>query len=165
MHPIYCQAGVARPLQPRFPIAMSRTPQIEEVDDDPEDIDISELLPTSKSTGSSSSALIDPRDIGLHPQTKYLPNSDASQFKLYQCIYPVYFDGSRSRADGRKVGKKYAVQNPLAREIVDICTELGLKTVFEPGKTHPKDWANPGRVKVLLKMNGIAVHGKIRNST
>jgi hypothetical protein len=31
-------------------------------------------------------------------------------------------------------------------------------------ETHPKDWANPGRVKVLVKEDGRAVHAKIRNS-
>ena len=44
-----------------------------------------------------------------------------------------------------------AVANPLAREIVDAVAGLGVKVAFEPGKTHPKDWANPGRVKVFLK--------------
>ena len=48
--------------------------------------------------------------------------------------------------------------NPLAREIVDACQGLGLDTVFEPGKTHPKDWANPGRVRVGLRRS------RIRNS-
>ena len=31
----------------------------------------------------------------------------------------------------------------MAKEIVDACQQLGLDTVFEPGKMHPKDWANP----------------------
>lgn len=43
------------------------------------------------------------------------------------------------------------MKNPLAREIVDACQGLGLDVVFEPGKMHPKDWANPGRVRVGLK--------------
>jgi signal recognition particle subunit SEC65 len=43
------------------------------------------------------------------------------------------------------------VENPLAREIVAACGRLRLETLFEPSKIHPKDWANPGRVKVRLK--------------
>lgn len=43
------------------------------------------------------------------------------------------------------------MRNPLAREIVDAVAVLGFKPVFEPAKCHPKDWSNPGRVRVLLK--------------
>ncbi|CAK7209535.1 signal recognition particle subunit [Sporothrix curviconia] len=69
----------------------------------------------------------------------------------FPALYPVYFDKNRSRAEGRRVSKSLAVANPLARDMVDACAQLQLRTVFEPTKTHPKDWANPGRVKVDLK--------------
>lgn len=59
---------------------------------------------------------------------------------------------------------KDAVKNPLAREIVDAVQLLGLKTVFEPGKTHPRDWANPGRVRVLVKEGGKARSARVKNS-
>lgn len=49
------------------------------------------------------------------------------------------------------VGKELAVENPLAREIVNACGRLRLETLFEPAKCHPRDWANPGRVKVKLR--------------
>lgn len=49
------------------------------------------------------------------------------------------------------MGVELAVENPLAREIVTACGRLRLETLFEPSKLHPKDWANPGRVKVRLK--------------
>lgn len=49
------------------------------------------------------------------------------------------------------VGKELAVKNPMARDIVTACGRLGLETLFEPAKIHPKDWANPGRVKVRVK--------------
>ena len=93
------------------------------------------------------------------------------QSKTYQCIYPVYFDSSRSKAEGRRVKKEDAVANPLAREIVDALSSIAqqkgvpLKIVFEPHKTHPKDWANPGRVRVLVKREGKAISSKIANST
>ncbi|CZR65980.1 related to signal recognition particle protein Sec65 [Phialocephala subalpina] len=76
---------------------------------------------------------------------------DDSKFKDYQCIYPIYFDKNRSRKEGRMVGKELAVENPLAREIVNACGRLRLETLFEPAKCHPRDWANPGRVKVKLR--------------
>lgn len=92
------------------------------------------------------------------------------QTKHYQCIYPVYFDAARSRAHGRRVAAKDAVSNPLARDIVDALSavsrafEVPLQIQLEPGKTHPKDWANPGRVRVLMKKDGKAVCRDIENS-
>ncbi|KAL1967427.1 hypothetical protein VTN77DRAFT_3212 [Rasamsonia byssochlamydoides] len=84
--------------------------------------------------------------------------------KHFQCLYPVYFDKTRSRAEGRKVSSKLAVENPLARDILDAVQMLGLRVGFEPEKLHPKDWANPGRVRVLLKdENGNPVNPRIKN--
>ncbi|KAG6011532.1 hypothetical protein E4U54_008037 [Claviceps lovelessii] len=76
---------------------------------------------------------------------------DRSAFNSYQCLYPLYFDALRSRAQGRRVPAPLASRSPLAREIANACSRLRLQTVLEPDKTHPKDWANPGRVKVCLK--------------
>lgn len=90
--------------------------------------------------------------------------------KNYQCLYPVYFDSTRSREEGRRVRKEDAIANPLAREIVDALSHIGatvgvaLQIVLEPTKTHPKDWANPGRVKVLIKRDGRPISAKIQNS-
>lgn len=85
--------------------------------------------------------------------------------KHFQCLYPIYFDKTRSRTDGRKVGSELAVENPLARDIVDAVQMLGLQAGLEPEKLHPKDWANPGRVRVLLKNeDGKSMNSKIKNS-
>lgn len=90
--------------------------------------------------------------------------------KAYQCLYPVYFDSTRTREEGRRVRKEDGVPNPLAREIVEALSQIGqeknvpFQIVLEPTKTHPKDWANPGRVKVLVKKEGKAVHAKVHNS-
>ena len=80
---------------------------------------------------------------------------DMSKYGSYQHLYPIYFDARRTRSEGRRVAKSLAVENPLAREIVNACAKLRLDTVFEPAKTHPKDWANPGRVRVALKASTI----------
>lgn len=74
--------------------------------------------------------------------------ASAKAYAGFQCLYPVYFDATRTRAEGRRVPRSLAVNSPLAREIVNACRDLRLQTLFEPEKTHPKDWANPGRVKV-----------------
>ena len=99
-----------------------------------------------------------------------LAREQREKTKNYQCVYPVYFDASRSREDGRRVKKEDAVSNPLARNIVDALQsignemQIGLNIVFEPHKCHPKDWANPGRVRVVVKEGGRAVSSKIKNS-
>lgn len=128
--------------------------RIEEVSDSDSDPSIDD--PTSF---PPSQSLLHPSHL---PPPSYQPNAqrqqpppptttDPSAHKHYQCLYPLYFDAGRTRAQGRRVGAAHAVHNPLARTIVDAVAELGLRTVFEPGKMHPKDWANPGRVRVLLK--------------
>jgi signal recognition particle subunit SEC65 len=99
-----------------------------------------------------------------------LEREQQEKSKSYQCIYPIYFDASRSREEGRRVKKEDAVRNPLARDIVDALQHIAgqvnvaLQIVFEPSKCHPKDWANPGRVRVLVKKGGEVVTAKIANS-
>lgn len=78
---------------------------------------------------------------------------EPSSYSHYAMLYPVYFDATRSRAEGRRVPKSLAVVNPLARTITDACTQLRLMTVFEPAKAHPRDWGNPGRVRVQLRLS------------
>jgi signal recognition particle subunit SRP19 len=83
----------------------------------------------------------------------------------FQCIYPIYFDKTRSRGEGRKVGSELAVENPLARDIMDAVQMVGLQAGLEPEKLHPKDWANPGRVRVHLKNeDGRLLNPKVKNS-
>lgn len=85
------------------------------------------------------------------PEPHIQHSHDASLYARFQCIYPVYFDKQRTRSQGRMVSKDLAVANPLARHIMTACSRLGLETLLEPTKCHPKDWANPGRVKVKLR--------------
>ncbi|EEB07366.1 signal recognition particle subunit Sec65 [Schizosaccharomyces japonicus yFS275] len=67
-------------------------------------------------------------------------------------LYPIYFD--RTRPKGlRRVPKELAIENPLAKNIGDVVYKLGYKCVLNPSKTHPADWANPGRVDVVLPDN------------
>ena len=166
---------------------MSQHARIEEVYDsseesDPMDMDPSDFEPVSNkfplqpatSRRNDQSSLINPSSIpssSLQQQppptqnpNQFASTGDLEKFRHYQCIYPVYFDKTRSRAEGRRVGKKLAVENPLARGMVDAVQELGLNALFEPGKVHPKDWSNPGRVKVLVKQNGRAVNPRVKNS-
>ncbi|KAI4867190.1 signal recognition particle, SRP19 subunit [Hypoxylon rubiginosum] len=143
--------------------------RIEEVSDsdlsdpsegDIDDFDEADILrpinPSSKPTPAATSRTSQPPPSSSssrlqHPSTA--PQSQqiqAGDIKDYQMLYPVYFDLSRSRAEGRRVSKPLAVANPLAREIAAACASLRLSPVFEAHRVHPKDWANPGRVRVKL---------------
>ncbi|OJD34571.1 signal recognition particle protein [Diplodia corticola] len=165
---------------------MAHHARIEEVSDsEPEDMDPSDFDPQAFARsmmgpagvgGPAGPSGFDPQ---LQPQSPFAgansnPNAAAQRAaqaemqeksKSWQCIYPVYFDASRTHAEGRRVSKELAVPNPLARELVDAVAALGLtQVVFEPGKTHPKDWSNPGRVRVLIKKEGgVPVHPNVKN--
>lgn len=118
--------------------------------------DVPAPAPKGKAPAANPS-LMKPQNIPTTIQgsdgTTFQSTTDDSKYRDFQCLYPVYFDKSRSRAEGRRVGLHMAVENPLARDIVTACGRLRLETLFEPAKVHPKDWANPGRVKVKVKGN------------
>ncbi|ATY66421.1 signal recognition particle Sec65 [Cordyceps militaris] len=156
-------------------------PRIEEVSDsdpdmvsDPEEIDIDEFDdadimrrvepkataaaagPSLSNDAASQQAL---QQMMLDPSnTRSVAADERASYAGYQSLYPVYFDASRTRAQGRRVSAALAVANPLAREIANACSRLRLQTVLEPEKTHPKDWANPGRVKVALRKPAAQQH-------
>jgi signal recognition particle subunit SRP19 len=152
---------------------MSRNARIEEVSDsdldsDPSDMDPSDFDPTSiirpaniPPPSRNASTATPP----VQPQFRAPPPSQANidVYRKWQCLYPVYFDKSRSRAEGRRVGKELTVNSPLANEIAKAVVSLGLKAVLDVMKRHPKDWANPGRVKVMLKDSGGGIAG-VKNS-
>ncbi|KAL4786343.1 hypothetical protein BJX76DRAFT_346335 [Aspergillus varians] len=139
---------------------MSRNAQVEEVSDsDPEEVAPS-LVPSHANDSIISGPSIPSQAIPTRPASE--PQREIP--KTYQCLYPVYFDKARTRAGGRKVGSELAVENPLARDIVDAVQMLGLRVGFEPEKLHPKDWANPGRVRVQLKNeSGEPINSQIKN--
>lgn len=145
---------------------MSQHARIEELSDsdsDPSEMDPSDFDPQGPAIQgqrvqqAAQDSIMDPRSVPassetlLQPQMQQHRQPDPEMYKSWHCIYPIYFDSTRSKLEGRRVGKSLAVENPLAREIVDAVQNLQLRVVFEPGKTHPKDWANPGRVKVDLE--------------
>lgn len=146
---------------------MSHHARVEELSDsDPDEV--------APSDGPAGDAVISPAPASKPPpmpqqmpQMPQMPMPEPQNEipKYFQCLYPIYFDKSRSRAEGRKVGAELAVENPLARDIVDAVQMLGFKAGLEPEKLHPKDWANPGRVRVLLKNeDGRLTNPKIKNS-
>ncbi|KAK3821317.1 MAG: signal recognition particle, SRP19 subunit [Benniella sp.] len=142
--------------------------------DDDFDVDNMDFpLPSDDPSGASSSdqpltadqmaqirALMDTGavDSGAH----YVSTEEAELFKNWMCIYPCYIDGTKTVAEGRRIAKsKACVKQPWAKDIVEALKELRFSQAFEPGKTHPRDWANRGRVRVLFKDNGRFSHPTI----
>ena len=117
---------------------MSRQPRFEEVDDDPGELDLAQY-----SVGSS--AILSPNDLPIPtaggmppsvsasftPRPHMITQQDLEQFKHWSCIYPVYFDVSRSLQEGRRVPLKLAVKNPMAKELAEATASLGVQSVFE----------------------------------
>lgn len=138
---------------------------------------IAPKVPSGQTSGTQNSALpgmplggptLGPRMAGrsteriefINPETGKIEGSTAMQaellrdIKTFQILYPCYFDKNRSHKEGRRVPLELAVENPLAKTIADALRELGILCIFEGEKTHPQDFGNPGRVRILFKKDG-----------
>ncbi len=64
-------------------------------------------------------------------------------------LYPAYFDLGRTRARGRRVPKKWAVESPTVEEVVAAAKALGLQPQVDADKAFPSShWRHEGRVLV-----------------
>jgi len=70
--------------------------------------------------------------------------------RRWKSIYPAYIDSAKTLDQGRKIAKTKGIENPTIQEIGEICQYYKLNFALEPHKMYPKDWMNPGRVKVEL---------------
>ncbi len=67
-------------------------------------------------------------------------------------LWPVYFDSSKKRREGRKVPKSVAVSNPTLAELQRAAEHLGLEPEVEVDVSHPSiPWRKTGRVWVRKK--------------
>ena len=67
-------------------------------------------------------------------------------------VWPIYFDKSLSRLNGRKVAKKYAVDKPTSEGIAKAARSLGLNPVLEKDIAHPsRHRKKEGRVLIDKK--------------
>lgn len=85
---------------------------------------------------------------GSSLQNNYI--EDMEQFKDWNIIYPIYFNKDRSHSEGRKVPTDLAVSNPMVTTIMAALKSFKVPMILEPEKTHPKDWAHPGRIRYLI---------------
>lgn len=160
---------------------MSRRPQLEEVDDD--EIDSADygaaefdsslrtpIAPISKPIITRSQDDDPPVELPTPVVQAPVPlkrsndivdpakfsQEEREQLRGFQVLYPCYFDKNRSHRQGRRVSVEQGVLNPLAKTVSDACRELKIPVLLELDKTHPQDYGNPGRVRVLLKEKGVA---------
>lgn len=64
-------------------------------------------------------------------------------------LYPAYFDLDRSRDQGRRVARRWAVESPTAQEVASAAKALGLEPHVEEDKAFPSTpWRKEGRVLV-----------------
>ena len=83
----------------------------------------------------------------------------------WTCIYPIYIDAKRPYGTGsRRVAREKSIWWPLSKDIADATNRLGLGTLHEVHKAHPRDRENPGRVRVQWKKDGQLVRTDIPSS-
>eukprot|EP01084_Bolivina_argentea_P147881 258676_1 len=70
--------------------------------------------------------------------------------KKWRCVYPCYLNIKKTLEEGRKIARKYCVEHPHPQDIAEVCKYLGLPFYIELNKTHPRDFFNRSRVRVLL---------------
>lgn len=156
---------------------MSRHARIEEIsssesDSDPDIMDPTSLAvlepiqPRQQAVAAPTPAPAQPQRASIQGTRQTIPKMDHS----WVTLYPLYFDAGATRAQGRRVGKSDAVKNPLAKALADALGSVVpggrmQSIIFEPGKRHPADWSNPGRVSVKVRdESGRWVIGGVKNS-
>jgi signal recognition particle subunit SRP19 len=67
-------------------------------------------------------------------------------------LYPLYFDRSNSRLNGRKVEKKNTIEKPTTEALAKAADSLGLHPRIEKDRAHPSTpWKKDGRVIIDKK--------------
>ena len=72
--------------------------------------------------------------------------------KPYIIFWPQYFDAKKTRTEGRRVPKKYAIEKVSAKDLVEAASKLGYTVQLESGYKYPRSWWDePGRVVLETK--------------
>lgn len=80
-------------------------------------------------------------------------------------IWPIYFDSTKTRSEGRMVSSEDSVPSPSVDDIVTAILKLGIKPEIEREKKHPSAWqASSGRILVHKSEHKTAILKKIGRS-
>jgi signal recognition particle subunit SRP19 len=63
-------------------------------------------------------------------------------------IWPAFLDAARTRAEGRRVSRDQAIDEPTVDEIATAVQQVGYDAVIERDKTYPREYDQRGRVLV-----------------
>ncbi|CCM04013.1 uncharacterized protein FIBRA_06170 [Fibroporia radiculosa] len=133
---------------------------LEELSDSDEDTSTlvgSTAGPASPSQTQFKSTVPDRDEIAARTVT------DITPYKKWTCVYPIYIDAKRPCGRGeRRIARPKSVWWPLSKDIAGAADRLGLGALHEIHKAHPRDWENPGRVRVQWKKDGRLVNPAIR---
>jgi len=89
--------------------------------------------------------------------------SDITPYKRWTSIYPIYIDAKRPFAKGqRRIARSKSVWWPLSKDLAQAAQVIGIQCLHESNKSHPRDWENPGRIKVLWKKDGELVYQRAK---
>lgn len=67
-------------------------------------------------------------------------------------IWPVYFDQTKTRKEGRRVPRNLAIPNPKIDEIQAAAQKMGIQTEITIGASFPKNpWNKMGMIKLEKK--------------
>ncbi|KAH6909599.1 signal recognition particle protein [Coprinopsis sp. MPI-PUGE-AT-0042] len=144
-----------------LPNTGARGPLLQQLGDDAESDDDED----GRGAGSASSMRQGPfASGGSSGQERVGRVTDITPYKTWTCIYPIYLDAKRPYGTGeRRVARGKALWWPLSKDIADAANRLGLGTLHEVNKSHPRDWENPGRVRVQWKKNGQLVNPAVKS--
>lgn len=79
-------------------------------------------------------------------------------------IWPVYFDSTKTRNDGRRVPKSSAVPSPKILEIKEAAENLGLKFEIALEVKYPKTpWVKTGVLLIEKNMSKEKIIKRIAN--
>uniref|UniRef100_A0A1B6M517 Signal recognition particle 19 kDa protein n=1 Tax=Graphocephala atropunctata TaxID=36148 RepID=A0A1B6M517_9HEMI len=84
----------------------------------------------------------------------WTPDKKHSDRERWICIYPAYINSRKTMAEGRRIPKEKAVDNPTHQEIRDVLVDAGLKIGVE-NKVYSRERSREilfrGRIRVQLK--------------
>ncbi|MDV0446806.1 hypothetical protein MsAg5_06630 [Methanosarcinaceae archaeon Ag5] len=64
-------------------------------------------------------------------------------------VWPAYLDKEKTKAEGRIISRKSAVQDPKADEILKAAQKLGMEPELESDKAYPRAWwEKSGRIMI-----------------
>ena len=80
-------------------------------------------------------------------------------------IWPIYFDSTKTRSEGRMVSVEDSVPSPNVDDVIAATLKAGIKPEIEREKKHPSTWqASSGRILVPKSEHKTAILKKIAKS-